>query len=284
MVFSVIPRVEHFSEGDSFTIVYVSGGTSPARIADTCSIIAAPCCVCLNERESFSPEGSLEGFTVRFHPSHLNSALNFSNITGDQSGMPESAVLDRYFLRPFIERDEIYHGTFNPGPETDITLRTKLSRLSADHADTLSPYHPCRQRSSLMDLLLTLVTVYRASNATPKSVSGDEFCARVAAWLTEHYAERVTIPELCARFSINRTDLSARFRAATGLTLIEYLSRVRIDMACRLLRETMLPTGDILYRVGFNDTAHFIRTFKKITGMSPRQFRNSHSAANSIAE
>jgi len=46
-------------------------------------------------------------------------------------------------------------------------------------------------------------------------------------------------------------------------------------MASRLLRETSLPASDILYRVGFNDPAHFARTFGKITGLTPSAYRDS---------
>jgi AraC family L-rhamnose operon regulatory protein RhaS len=97
--------------------------------------------------------------------------------------------------------------------------------------------------------------------------------------MTAHYSEKVTVARLCGIFDINRTDLSQRFRAATGSTLVDYLSRVRIDMACRMLRETKLPAGEILYRVGFNDAAHFSRTFKKIMGVTPAAYRASAAKA-----
>jgi AraC family L-rhamnose operon regulatory protein RhaS len=128
-----------------------------------------------------------------------------------------------------------------------------------------------------MDLLMTLVASYRESSAVQSTVGGDELAARVASWMAMHYSEKVTVAQLCGLFDINRTALSERFRAATGSSLIDYLSRVRIDMACRLLRETKLPAGEVLFRVGFNDAAHFSRTFRKIMNMTPAAYRAAYS-------
>lgn len=267
------------TDGGSFSIIYISKGASSALVGGHRRVLSSPCCLCLNEKETFVPESSsLEGITIRFLPAHLNSGLTFDNLDGDKTGMSESAVLDRYFLRPFIERDASYGGIFSPGPETDIVIQSKLRRLAADFADSESPYWPCRQRSSLMDILMSLVSSYRESAAVSGSFSGDELCARVASWMTVHYSGKVTVAGLCDMFKTNRTDLSRRFRAATGSSLIDYLSRVRIDMACRMLRETKLPAGDILYRAGFSDAAHFSRTFKKVMKMTPAAYRAANAA------
>jgi hypothetical protein len=127
---SMNPSIEHkisvFAGGESFAVIYLSKGTSSVTIAGVRRVIAAPCCICLSEKETFCCDAAdVEGFTVRFLPSHLNSALTFNNLTGSKTGLPESAVLDRYFLRPFFERDDSYHGFFSPGPETDIAIRSR---------------------------------------------------------------------------------------------------------------------------------------------------------------
>ncbi|MGL4370772.1 MAG: helix-turn-helix domain-containing protein [Spirochaetota bacterium] len=280
MILSIENKILRCEREDSFALIYIIKGAAPVQIGSRCHVIAAPFCICLNEKESFIPgPEELEGITVLFHPSHLNSALTFHNLSGDKTGLPESAVLDRYFLRPFVERDRFYGGVFAPGPETDIVIRSRMARLCADCADTASPFWLCRRRSALMELLMLIVSSYRAGTpSAPDTFGSDELCTRVASWLTVHYSEKVTVGELCRIFDINRTDLSERFRRAAGVSLIDYLSRVRIDMACRLLRETKLPSGEILYRAGFNDAAHFSRTFRKFMKMSPSAYRGSFPA------
>lgn len=273
---TVTNQIAPVAPGQFFTIVYISNGTLSARVAGDHFILSAPSCVCLNAAESFEAALSdVEGFSISFHPSHINSLLDGNNLSGDKTDLSESAVLDRYFLRPFVERDGSFRGIFYPGPETDIAIRARITRLAADCFDSGSPFWPCRQRSSLMALLMLLVSVYRGNDLCAMPFGGDECVSRVASYLVGHYSEKVTVHTLCDLFDINRNALSSRFRKATGSLLMEYLVRIRIDMACRLFRETKLPANDILYRVGFNDAAHFSRTFKKIMKMTPAAYRVS---------
>jgi AraC-like DNA-binding protein len=60
--------------------------------------------------------------------------------------------------------------------------------------------------------------------------------------------------------------------------LTEYISRKRIALAQELLRATNLKIVEICYRVGFRDLAHFNRTFKRLTGATPNQYRQSAAA------
>jgi AraC family L-rhamnose operon regulatory protein RhaS len=274
-----VSRQSETGKGESFfSIIYISKGSASIRISGKQIIAAAPACLCLDEKESADISGLQDDTEcIRFHPSHINSELTFKNIIDTKEGLSESAVLDRYFLRPFTERDEKYKGVFSPGPETDIMLQARIRKLFTDHADRNSAYWPCRQRSSLIELLMLIVSVYRAGEFAPQPVTGnDTLAARVATHIATHYSEPITIDNLCKRFDTNRNTLSKRFRDSTGSTLIEYLSRIRIDMSCRLLRETKLPVSDILYRVGFNDAAHFTRTFRKIMNTTPGAYRTTH--------
>ena len=63
------------------------------------------------------------------------------------------------------------------------------------------------------------------------------------------------------------------FRANTGKTFMEYFNALRIEETCRLLLETNNSVTDIAFRVGFNNLSNFNRRFRKLKGMSPREFR-----------
>ncbi|MDR0374769.1 MAG: response regulator [Treponema sp.] len=69
--------------------------------------------------------------------------------------------------------------------------------------------------------------------------------------------------------------LSAVFAQETGENFIDYLTRVRIEKAKFLLKNTAMKSADIAYETGFNDPHYFSYTFKKNTGMSPREYRNA---------
>lgn len=61
-----------------------------------------------------------------------------------------------------------------------------------------------------------------------------------------------------------------------GKTVIQYLIGLRIRFACFLLRDTTVPVKELVWRSGFNDLAHFNRTFKRITSMTPLEYRKEY--------
>jgi two-component system response regulator YesN len=78
---------------------------------------------------------------------------------------------------------------------------------------------------------------------------------------------------------ISPNHLSTVFAQATGENFIEYLTRVRIEKAKQLLRDTAMKSADIAAETGFSDPHYFSYIFKKNTGLSPREFRLSCRAA-----
>jgi AraC family L-rhamnose operon regulatory protein RhaS len=209
---------------------------------------------------------------ILFHPEFVNSRFDFSNLDPAARTLPRSAELDKFYMLPFIDRGSGYRGWFLPDPEQDESLRKKIKKLVSDYADRKSPFRPCRQRSSFLDLLLFLCRNYRGKDGVQAE---DSLVEKVISFFTENYQDRITIPDLCSRFGTNRNTLAKKFREERGVPVMGALSEIRIRMASSLLVKTHLPVADILYRVGFNDTAHFGRAFKKVMGVSPSEYRKS---------
>jgi len=81
------------------------------------------------------------------------------------------------------------------------------------------------------------------------------------------------ITQLTDTFHINRTTLSNKFIDATGMSIIDYLVKLRIKVASMLLRDTHLSIAEVAYRVGFNNSTYFLRTFKKYVDCTPSEYR-----------
>lgn len=81
--------------------------------------------------------------------------------------------------------------------------------------------------------------------------------------------------------NVSASYLSHLFSQETGTTLIEYLTNIRIEKAKELLKTTQNKTYEIANQVGYSDSHYFCRTFKKITGMTTRQFKNQMQLAGS---
>lgn len=107
--------------------------------------------------------------------------------------------------------------------------------------------------------------------------SADDAALRVRkaqAYIHAHYNdETLSLNTIKEEFSISISYFSAIFKAGTGSTFVEYLTQVRIDKAKHLLRATEQRTAEIAEAVGFADPHYFSITFKRIIGMTPREYR-----------
>lgn len=87
------------------------------------------------------------------------------------------------------------------------------------------------------------------------------------------YRERLTLADLAAAAHMQRHYFCRMFRAATGMTPMDYLQQHRIQVAQLLLRETDTAVGEIALQTGFCDSAHFSRQFSRVAGLSPARYR-----------
>lgn len=93
----------------------------------------------------------------------------------------------------------------------------------------------------------------------------------------EHgYDRDLSIAKLAADLQVNPNYLSGRFRRETGMTLAEYLCKVRMKEAKRLLSGTDLPVQRISEKVGVLDANYFTKLFKRAYGQTPVQYRRAH--------
>jgi YesN/AraC family two-component response regulator len=84
--------------------------------------------------------------------------------------------------------------------------------------------------------------------------------------------EKITLVEAAKTVHFSSQYLSKIFKEETGYTFKQYLNMIRIENSKKLLKEGDLSLMDICYLVGFSDQSHFSRTFKKISGMSPKKY------------
>jgi len=93
-----------------------------------------------------------------------------------------------------------------------------------------------------------------------------------------HYMEPLSLEGLAARFVINKNYLSSRFHREVGMTVTDYINKTRVQRSEELLGKKTLSMQAIAEQCGFSDANYFTRTFKKINGISPNEFRKSLSA------
>jgi AraC-like DNA-binding protein len=103
---------------------------------------------------------------------------------------------------------------------------------------------------------------------------GDQKIARAMASIHREPGAAWTVETLAGRVALSPSRFAARFRETTGQSVMSYVANWRMNVACRLLRETGEGLAGISNRVGYQDVAAFSRAFKALVGLSPSQWRN----------
>lgn len=114
------------------------------------------------------------------------------------------------------------------------------------------------------------------AEAEPQSQHAGRFLVNQAvAYMEKHYAEKLTLQDVADACYVSQWHLSKLINRYTEKNFYDILNNVRINVAKELLKDPSLKIGDIGEMIGYADTAHFARVFKKLTGMSANEYRNS---------
>jgi transcriptional regulator GlxA family with amidase domain len=105
----------------------------------------------------------------------------------------------------------------------------------------------------------------------------DEPVKRAQEFIENNLGDRISVEDLALKFAIGRRHFERRFKKATNNTPVEYIQRVKIESAKRSLETSMKNVNEVMYDVGYSDTKAFRSVFKKITGLSPMQYRNKYN-------
>lgn len=197
-----------------------------------------------------------------------------------RSALAAHLIADDELLR-FYSLCENYSRTQSPElPITPSTLK-KLKHIVTRMADCWHGTAPFRNLT-LKAHGLTIINhlVQDASFQTARqdfaSLKHDQRIVDLLAWLDQNLDEPSTLDDLAERCGLARSRFTQLFREFTGRSPQDYLRRMRVASACRLLRNSDQSVTDICYAVGFGSAARFHAAFVDILGMSPGKWRQSH--------
>lgn len=105
----------------------------------------------------------------------------------------------------------------------------------------------------------------------------DQPILKAQEYIEKHFTQKITVDQLCEMFALGRRNLERRFKKATSNTVIEYIQRVKVEAAKISLESSRENVNEVMYKVGYTDTKAFRKTFKKVTGLSPIQYKNRYS-------
>lgn len=106
---------------------------------------------------------------------------------------------------------------------------------------------------------------------------GDEMVQKAQAYIESKLDEKISMEELSSKFAVGRRNFDRRFIKATGNTPVEYSQRVKIEFAKKAFETTRKNINEVMYEVGYSDLKAFREVFRKITGMSPLEYRGKYN-------
>ena len=112
---------------------------------------------------------------------------------------------------------------------------------------------------------------------TGQKSHGDEMVIKAQTYIESKLHEKVSVEHLSNTFAAGRRNFDRRFIKATGNTPVEYSQRVKIESAKKAIESSRKTITEIMYEVGYSDVKAFREVFRKITGISPLEYRNKYN-------
>lgn len=107
----------------------------------------------------------------------------------------------------------------------------------------------------------------------------DEVIQKAQLYLEQHLEDKISITDLASMFNVGRRNFDRRFIKATGNTPIEYSQRVKIEAAKKAFETNRKTINEVMYEVGYSDIKAFREVFRKVTGMSPLEYKGKYYKA-----
>ena len=111
----------------------------------------------------------------------------------------------------------------------------------------------------------------------------DESIKKAQEFIEHNFEDKITVDQLASMLALGRRSLERRFKKATSNTVTEYIQRVKIEAAKKDLESGRKNVNEVMYDVGYADVKAFRTTFRKITGLSPIEYKNKYNKEAVVA-
>lgn len=122
-------------------------------------------------------------------------------------------------------------------------------------------------------LSLILSEIYFREKVDESSVQ-DRHVTMVIRYMYQHLRENLTLEEISEEVQLSKSYLNAVFKAQTGKSPVEFFIHLKMQEACKLLKSTDYYIYEVSSELGYTDQYYFSRIFKKVVGVSPKDYKN----------
>jgi len=154
-----------------------------------------------------------------------------------------------------------------------------LELVFKEGIDTLPWYLEIATHSFIAALYYMIRFQRLEKSASPKK---SKVVDQIKEKINENYKSEISLDHLAQFVGHSKNYICKTFKDHTGMTINLYLNKVRIDKAAELLVNTNMDIAEISHDIGYNNIYHFIKTFKKIVGTSPGNFRKNELSGKAL--
>ncbi|MFU0801499.1 MAG: AraC family transcriptional regulator [Xylanivirga thermophila] len=206
-------------------------------------------------------------YNCAFMPEFLDASLletkHFENITS--SFLFKSLFPDDYAPSPDLH---LKGAAFNEIGGIFSKMYSEYNLRQKGYMDIIRAY--------LIELIIKIFRYIDNEDKKHISLKNKKIVESAIEYLKENYNSDVKLEDLAMKSFISKNYFSTLFKETTGINFSDFVQKLRIDEACKLLKTTDMKVIDIAHEVGFNDIKFFYEVFKRVTSQTPGSYRNSH--------
>lgn len=201
---------------------------------------------------------------------HERTIIHFNEAIGGSLSQP----LQELMLRPFNRHGFVLRLPYQQQLAIDQLIRKMIHEIGQRE-----PGFELIAKLAVQELLVTTARNLQDSLLVPAqsetAIHGKIF--EIVRHINHHFSEPLRLNDLAQQYFISPHYLSRMFKAVTGFAFSDYIVLTRIKEAQRLLQETAKSISDIAIQTGFDNFSHFGKSFKRVTQLSPREYRKKMS-------
>ena len=271
---------EYINDETTYKIVVIEKGSVGLKIKGKDYVAKAPAIILLSNKDKADIKimEKIKADIVFFNPKAVRDEFSFDRIDAHDFDDQFGTIIyqDYVMILPFTDA-EITKPVILISLNSLERVKNIIGSLDAQLKGQKDGFWPCRSRSFLMELLYFInysYVIVSSGDENDKNSELDVSFSQIVEYLNEHIGENINLERLTKEFLINRNKLNDIFVKESSMTCMNYLLKLRLDLAKVLLSTTQIPIGEVSARVGFEDSNYFAKVFKKHEGMSPKTFRN----------
>ncbi len=182
-----------------------------------------------------------------------------------------------YLIENYLHRAGI--SSLHPAMTDDEGfIGEKMSHLYATSLKMPNRY--CKMVADMYNIFGYLIDHAGQKGFVDEDINAEFYALSAIDYIERTCDEGLTVEELAAKLKLSRKDLDKVFSSVLNISPKKYIISVRIDRACNALRKTTDSIADIAVAVGYANQFYFAKEFKRLTGMTPSQYRNSNEIVN----